>query len=166
MQLPNQEISSTTSSNSSLVETPVLYTPPKTSTQSVPPMPAMSAMSAPPSKINNTLSDMSSSLQNFTSTVQDNYSDIYNGSPDTAKQTQIKMSIRNAYILTLIICTYITYNAICVIKPDFLVNEKKEILKLRTLIFANFVNSIVFILIVRYNPELVKKYLQMINVIE
>ena len=162
MQLPNQEISSssTTSSNSSLVETPVLYTPPKTSTQSVPPT------SSPPSKINNTLSDMSSSLQNFTSTVQDNYSDIYNGSPDTAKQTQIKMSIRNAYILTLIICTYITYNAICVIKPDFLVNEKKEILKLRTLIFANFINSIVFILIVRYNPELVKKYLQMINVIE
>ena len=161
MQLPNQEISSssTTSSNSSLVETPVLYTPPKTSTQSVPPT------SSPPSKINNTLSDMSSSLQNFTSTVQDNYSDIYNGSPDTAKQTQIKMSIRNAYILTLIICTYITYNAICVIKPDFLVNEKKEILKLRTLIFANFINSIVFILIVRYNPELVKKYLKMINFI-
>jgi len=162
MQLPNQEISSssTTSSNSQLVETPVLYTPPKTSTQYVPPI------SPPPSKINNTLSDMSSSLQDFTSTIQDNYSDIYNGSPDTAKQTQIKMSIRNAYILTLIICTYITYNAVCLIKPDFLVNEKKEILKLRTLIFANFINCIIFILIVRYNPELVKKYLQMINVIE
>ena len=53
MQLPNQEISSssTTSSNSQLVETPVLYTPPKTSTQYVPPI------SPPPSKINNTLSE-------------------------------------------------------------------------------------------------------------
>ena len=108
--------------------------------------------------------DLSSSLQSFTDTSYNNSVDIYNNSPESAKTTNVTMTVHTVYAITILLLTYITYQLLRIIKPRFLVDEKKQIRMFRTFLFTHFVNSIIILLVVRYYPELTIKYLKLLKI--